>query len=80
VVLHNDQNPYTVGLIFPNHVALERALKEKDTDFSEQAGQKEALKLIQSEINEFKKGGHYEGEFPERWLPSAIAVLDEGFN
>ncbi|MFO7790141.1 MAG: AMP-binding protein [Bacteroidales bacterium] len=80
VVLHNDQDPYTVGLIFPDHNALERALKEKDTDFSEQAGQKEALKLIQSEINEFKKGGNHEGEFPERWLPSAIAVLDEGFN
>ncbi|MEA3448877.1 MAG: AMP-binding protein [Bacteroidota bacterium] len=80
VVLHNDQDPYTVGLIFPDNNALERALKEKDTDFSEQAGQKEALKLIQSEINEFKKGGIHEGEFPERWLPSAIAVLDEGFN
>ncbi len=80
IVLHNNQDPYTVGLIFPDHNALERALKERNTDFSEQAGKKEALKLIQSEINAFKKGGNHEGEFPERWLPSAIAVLDEGFN
>lgn len=80
VVLHNNQDPYTVGLIYPNHKALERALQEKSTDYSREEGRKEALKLIQSEINEFKKGGDFEGEFPERWLPSAIAVLDEGFN
>jgi long-chain acyl-CoA synthetase len=80
VVLHNNQDPYTIGLIYPNHKALERALEEKNTDYSQEEGRKEALKLIQSEINEFKKGGDFEGEFPERWLPSAIAVLDESFN
>ncbi|HKK67057.1 MAG TPA: AMP-binding protein, partial [Bacteroidales bacterium] len=64
VVLHNNQDPYTIGLIYPNHKALERALEEKNTDYSQEEGRKEALKLIQSEINEFKKGGDFEGEFP----------------
>jgi long-chain acyl-CoA synthetase len=35
--------------------------------------------LIQNEINQFKRGGKFEGEFPERWLPAAVAVLDEPF-
>jgi len=28
---------------------------------------------------EYRQDGKYAGEFPERWLPSAIAVLGEGF-
>jgi long-chain acyl-CoA synthetase len=31
-------------------------------------------------INQYKQGGEYGDEFPSRWLPSAIAILDEPFN
>jgi long-chain acyl-CoA synthetase len=79
IVLHNNQNPYTVGLIFPDYNALESALKENQLEISSREGQEMALKLIQKDIERFKKGGDFEGEFPERWLPSAIAVLSEGF-
>ena len=80
VVLHNNQDPYTVGLVYPDYNALESALKEKNTSLSSEEGQRTALKLIQQEVNQFRKGGNFEGEFPERWLPSAIAILSEGFN
>lgn len=80
VVLHNNQSPYTVGLVYPNYQALESALNENKLEMSSKEGQELALKLIQKDIERFKKGGDFEGEFPERWLPSAIAVLSEGFN
>ncbi|MDA3867891.1 MAG: AMP-binding protein, partial [Salinivirgaceae bacterium] len=79
VVLHNDQNPYTVGLIFPNYEAITAELQNQKVDRMSEEGQKSALKLIQADVNDFRKGGRFEGEFPERWLPSAIAVLEEGF-
>jgi long-chain acyl-CoA synthetase len=78
-VLYNNQNPYTVGLVYPNYNALESALASHNLNPSSKTGQEKVLKLIQQDINQFKKGGDFEGEFPERWLPSAIAVLSEGF-
>jgi long-chain acyl-CoA synthetase len=38
-----------------------------------------ALNKLQREINEYRKGGKFEGMFPERWLPSAVAVMSEPF-
>ena len=34
---------------------------------------------LQSEINEYRKGGKFADMFPERWLPSAVAVAEEPF-
>ncbi|MFA6402826.1 MAG: AMP-binding protein [Salinivirgaceae bacterium] len=79
MMLHNNQNPYTVGLVVPNNEALKKAISEKGADITTPQGKEEALKLLQQEINHFKKGGKYEGEFPERWLPAAIGVLEEPF-
>ncbi len=79
VMLHNNQNPYTIGLVVPNHDAIRKVLDEKGIDIKTSEGKSEALKIIQQEINNFKKGGRFEGEFPERWLPAAIAVLEEPF-
>ena len=30
-------------------------------------------------MNKYKKGGEFEGMFPERWLPSTFAILSEPF-
>ena len=38
-----------------------------------------ALNKIQDIINAYKSNGAYSGEYPERWLPAAIAVLPEAF-
>jgi len=80
VMLHNNQNPYTIGLVVPNNDALKKAISEKGADITTPQGKEEALKLLQQEINHFKKGGKFEGEFPERWLPAAIGVLGEPFS
>lgn len=79
VMLYNNQSPYTVALIVPNKEALLRWLKENKLNHHEEAGQKALLKMLESEVNKFKSGGTLEGQFPERWIPSAVAVLGEGF-
>jgi long-chain acyl-CoA synthetase len=78
-MLHNNQDPYTVGLIVPNKEAVKDYMQEKDLSLQTEEGQNAALELIQSELDQFKKGGELEDQFPERWLPAAIAVLGEGF-
>lgn len=80
ILLHNNQNPYTVGMVVPDMDALNRHLKQMGIEKGSDAANSEILKIIQSEINQFKKGGKYEGMFPERWIPSAIAVLPTTFN
>lgn len=75
--LHNNQNPYTVGLIYPNREALKRHIKH---DPSSHEGKKEAIQLIIHDIDKFKKGGVHADMFPERWLPSVFAIMTEPFS
>ncbi|MEZ5104031.1 MAG: AMP-binding protein [Draconibacterium sp.] len=79
VMLHNNQNPYTVGLVVPDIDAINRELKQRGIEKGSDAGISETLKIIQNDINQLKKGGKHEGLFPERWLPTAVAVLPEAF-
>jgi len=79
VMLHNNQNPYTVGMIVPDMEAINRLLKHKGIEKGSAEANSETLKMIQHDINQFKKGGKHEGLFPERWMPTAIAVLPEAF-
>ena len=80
VMLHNNQSTYTVALIVPNKDNVLKFLKNQHLSPQDGTAQDLVLKLIESEIAEYKSGGKYAGEFPERWLPAAIAVLGEGFN
>lgn len=75
IMLYNNQSPYTVALIVPSKEALKRALPNYDSP----EGRKNAVELIQQSVNAFRKGGEYQGMFPERWLPAAFAILPEGF-
>jgi len=79
-MLYNEQNPYTVGLIVPKKEALKKYVIENNLTIDSVEGQKLALQKIQKEIDEYKKGGKFEGEFPERWLPAAVAVIGEPFS
>lgn len=79
VMLYNNQSPYTVALIVPNKDALLRWLKNNKLSHHNEEGQKAVLQLIDSEIAKFRNGGIYSGQFPERWIPAAAAVLGEGF-
>ncbi len=79
MMLYNNQSPYTVALVVPNKEALLRFLKSKNLSPQSDAGQREALKLLEGEVARYREGGEYAGLFPGKWLPAAIAVLGEGF-
>ena len=78
-MLHNNQDPYTIGLIVPNKNAVQEYLNSNEISTKNQKGKNEVIKLFQNEINKFKKGGKYDESFPERWLPTSFAILGEGF-
>lgn len=81
VLLYNNQNPYTSALIVPNKEALKRYVHANkfQLDWDSLEAKELALNKLQLEINEYKKGGKFEGMFPERWLPAAVAVIGEPF-
>ena len=79
VMLYNNQSPYTIALIVPNKDNLKRKLAHKDLTLDSEEGRKYALKKFEKELNKYKKGGEFEGMFPERWLPSTFAILPEAF-
>ncbi len=78
-MLHNNQDPYTTALIYPNKESLKREVKKRGFKPATEKGKIEALKILQEEINKYKAGGKYAGLFPERWLPSNFALIAEGF-
>jgi long-chain acyl-CoA synthetase len=78
-LLYNNQSPYTVALLVPNREAVLRQLEDKGLSTGTPVGQEAALRLLEAEVGQFREGGRYAGEFPSRWLPSAVAVLGEGF-
>lgn len=81
VILYNNQNPFTIALIVPNMVTLKQYVQHKNPhlDWNSSEAKELALGKLQREINDYKKGGKYDGMFPERWLPAAIAVIGEPF-
>ena len=79
LMLYNSQSPYTVALLVPNKEALLRWAKNKNVSHHTPEGQKTILNLLDSEIAKFKSGGQFEKVYPERWIPSAVGVLGEGF-
>ena len=78
VILHNNQDPYTMVLIVPNKDTLKEHAKSLGLDPATEEGKKAMLQKIQDEVNEYRNG-KFAGMFPEQWLPKAIAVLPEAF-
>ena len=79
VMLYNNQSAYTTAVIVPNKDQLTRKLKQQSLTLATEEGRKAALQILDNAVNKFKKGGEFEGMFPERWLPSCFAVLPEPF-
>jgi len=75
IVIHNNQNPYTVAVVVPNREQLRRAVEPLPAAERTQA----ALRLIDGAVARYRSGGVSAGEFPERWLPAVLAVTDEPF-
>lgn len=81
VILHNNQDPYTVALVVPNKETLAEYVQTTNPSIEWESDEAKiiALNKIKEDIDNYKNGGKYVGEFPERWLPTAIAILPEGF-
>ena len=79
VMLHNSQSPATVALIVPNREALLSWMRHHGHRSDTVAGQDAALRHFEAGIDVFRAGGKLAGMFPERWLPSTFAVLEEPF-
>ena len=78
VILHNNQDPYTMALIVPNKDTLRELVKGKGLNPASDEGKRAMLQKIQDEVNEYRNG-KFAGMFPEMCLPKAIAVLPEEF-
>jgi long-chain acyl-CoA synthetase len=79
VMLHNNQSPATVALIVPNREVLLSWMSHDGHQPETVDGQDAALRQLEAEIDVFRTGGKLAGVFPERWLPSTFAVLEEPF-
>ena len=71
--IYNNQCPYTTAIVVPN----KEGVKALCPDPSNEEQLRAAAKAIQASINEFRISAG--GEFPDRWLPSAIAIVGEPF-
>jgi len=78
-MLYNNQNPYTSGMIVPNMAAINRELEKRGLTPGSDEACEAVLRIIQQEVDEYKKGGKFENMFPERWLPATITLLPEAF-
>jgi len=78
-MLYNNQNAYTSGMIVPNIPAIKKEVEKRGFKFGTEEAYAESLKVIQQEVDLFKEGGKFGGEFPDRWLPATIVVLPEAF-
>jgi long-chain acyl-CoA synthetase len=78
-MLYNNQKPYTVALVIPNQHALKLFLEEKNLTADSDEGIRAVINLLENEINEYRTNGKYGNMFPQRWLPVAIGILEEGF-
>jgi long-chain acyl-CoA synthetase len=78
-MLYNNQNAYTSGMVVPNIAALNREIEKRGLKPWTEEALAEIMKIIQAEIDAFKAGGKFAESFPERWLPTTIAVLPEAF-
>jgi long-chain acyl-CoA synthetase len=79
-MLYNSQSPSTIGLIVPNKEAILRWLGHRHLDPQDPGAVDAALTLLEQEIDSYRTGGKHAKLFPERWLPSAVAVLEEPFS
>ena len=75
IIFHNNQSPFTSAIVVPNRDAIRKMV----TNAEDEAQLKAAATALMGEIDKYRKGGQYADEFPDRWLPGAIAIVDEAF-
>lgn len=78
-VLHNNQNPYTTGLIVANKEKIQTWLKKHNKTVTEET-LTEIVQIIKEEIDHIKSSNLPELSFPARWMPSTCVILPEAFS
>jgi long-chain acyl-CoA synthetase len=78
-ILHNNQNPFTSGLIVPNKEKIKQYLKSTNQSSGNNETMVDVLNQIQTEIDHIKAESKKSFNFPARWLPSTLVVLKESF-
>lgn len=78
-MLYNNQKPYSVALVVPNQHSLKLFLEERNLTADSDEGKRAVITLIENEVNEYRTNGKYGNMFPQRWLPVAMGLLEEGF-
>ena len=61
----------------PNADAWRRELAQRRAVGEERPAA--AARILAAEIDKYRAGGVFAGEFPERWLPAGLAIVDEAF-
>ncbi|WP_297409736.1 AMP-binding protein [uncultured Alistipes sp.] len=74
IVIYNNQSPYTSAIVVPNREALGRYCP----DGADRMALAQFARAVQQEIDGCRSSRG--GEFPDRWVPSAIALVDEPFS
>lgn len=80
IMLYNNQNPYTLGLVALNQYYLEQWASQASLDFMEDASLDRLLQMIDDAIIAWKKRVVSNHLFPERWLPSVIVISPFAFS
>ncbi|MEI6122876.1 MAG: AMP-binding protein [Bacteroidota bacterium] len=80
VMLCNNQMPYTVALVVLNATQVRNYIQHKQLHSVSNQATKLLLKAVQHQINEYAQGGKHHGMFPQRWIPSSFAIIDEAFS
>ena len=75
IIIYNNQSPYTSAIVVPSRDAMRQLLAGKSDEESLRA----AAKAIGAEVDKYRTGGQYADEFPDRWLPGALAIVGEAF-
>ncbi len=78
-MLYNNQDPITVMLLVPAVDKIREYLAHLGLDPLSADGRTEALRKIEGELKEYRKGGRFADRFPQRWLPAAIGILENHF-
>lgn len=77
ILIYNNQSPFTGAIVVPNRDALLRELEARGMAPAERAAT--AAAILGGEIDRYRSDGIFAGEFPERWLPAGLAIVDEPF-
>jgi long-chain acyl-CoA synthetase len=79
-MMYNNQNPYCTVFVVPNKDAMKRWLADEQIEPGSAEAKNAVLNELKRQINEFRSGGIYDDEFPQRWLPVSILILPEPFS